>query len=78
MIVRVVVHALYDIDLASSRPIRSYKNISTEKSDDRITRTVTPKGWPRATPRRHVHRVQDEETTIEDTRRLYPNALAVS
>jgi hypothetical protein len=42
------------------------------------SRTVTPKGWPRTTPRRHVYGVHDEKTASEGVLRVYPNALAVA
>jgi hypothetical protein len=43
-----------------------------------IAHTITPKGWPCATPSRHVHGVHDNETAVEDLLRRYPDALAVS
>lgn len=44
----------------------------------RISRTVTPKGWPSTTPCGHVYSVHDEKTPGEGILRLYSDALAVA
>jgi len=61
LVVRIVVHALEDINLSSSRPVWS----------------VTPKGWPSGTPGWHVYGVHDNKTPGKVILRLDPDALAV-
>lgn len=80
LIVRVVIHALDDIDFPSSRPVRSCicVQISKKRVTAKILHTVTPKGRPCTAPCRHVNGVHDEKTTGEVILGLYPDALAVA
>lgn len=78
LIVRVIAHALDDIDLASSRPVGSWGFVSAERNDENGWVTVTPPGWPCPTPSWHVHGIHDEQTAVEGILRVYPNALAIT
>lgn len=52
--------------------------LAPKETTKRVVYTVTPPGWPCATPGRHVRGVQDEQTTGKVILRLYPNALAIT
>jgi len=78
LVVRVIAHALDDIDLASSGPVGSWERVNAERNDEKGWITVTPPGWPCATPSRHVHGIHDKQTAVEGILRVYPNALAIT